>query len=327
MADYNTKGITTRPKLRPTGGNFGLGSKPKSTPVAEELDSSFFDRVANWFSDSGADLPNDDSNDSESGISVYDGPAFDISSSRNKQKPVADDDALREVLDMPTSLAYTPDEAYEAKPEEDADVVEELPEGEPTGLMTKPKGRPMAFAEAAEDSKPFSKDKLIDSVFKAEGGYSTDKDDAGNYYNGKFIGTNHGISAPTLAKKLGREPTVEEMKDLTKSEAKQIAGEEYYDRFSIDLLPKEVQEIVLHATFMGESRGVRAMQNLLGLTPDGIMGPNTRAGMANANFTKEEFKDAYLNELQFGTKGYSKPSATWNKHGKGWTNRYRKLAK
>lgn len=327
MADYNTKGITTRPKLRPTGGNFGLGSKPKSTPVAEELDSSFFDRVANWFSDSGADLPNDDSNDSESGISVYDGPAFDISSSRNKQKPVADDDALREVLDMPTSLAYTPDEAYEAKPEEDADVVEELPEGEPTGLMTKPKGRPMAFAEAAEDSKPFSKDKLIDSVFKAEGGYSTDKDDAGNYYNGKFIGTNHGISAPTLAKKLGREPTVEEMKALTKSEAKQIAGEEYYDRFSIDLLPKEVQEIVLHATFMGESRGVRAMQNLLGLTPDGIMGPDTRAGMANANFTKEEFKDAYLNELQFGTKGYSKPSATWNKHGKGWTNRYRKLAK
>ena len=69
------------------------------------------------------------------------------------------------------------------------------------------------------------------------------------------------------------------------------------------------------------------MQNLLGLTPDGVMGPNTRMAMQNADFTKEEYKDEYLRELQFGTVGYSKPSATWNKHGKGWTNRYTKLAK
>lgn len=156
MADYNTKGITIRPKLRPKGGSFGLGSKPKSTPVAEELDNSFFDRVASWFSDSGADLPSEDSKESASGISVYEGPAFDTSSSRNTDKAVAEDDALREVLDMPTSLAYTPEEAYEAKPEED--VVEELPEEAPTGLMTKPKVRPLAFAEAAKAKQTVVKD-------------------------------------------------------------------------------------------------------------------------------------------------------------------------
>ena len=176
---------------------------------------------------------------------------------------------------------------------------------------------------AAKDRK----DKLINSVFKAEGGYSTDKDDTGNYYKGKFVGTNHGISAPALAKELGRTPTVADMKALTKEEAKKIAGDQYFDRFAIDKLPEEVQEMVLHATYMGETRGVRAMQNLLGLTPDGIMGPNTRLAMENANFTKEEYKDEYLRELQFGTPGYSKPAATWNKHGKGWTNRYTKLAK
>jgi GH24 family phage-related lysozyme (muramidase) len=151
MADYNTKGITIRPKLRPTGGSFGLGSKPKSTPVTEELDSSFFDRVASWFSDSGADLPNDDSNDSESGISVYDGPAFN--EAVEQSTPVSEEDALREVLNMSTSLAYTPEKAYEAEPEEDMNVVEELPEEEPKGLMSKPKGRPMAFAEAARDKQ------------------------------------------------------------------------------------------------------------------------------------------------------------------------------
>tara|TARA_R110000823_G_scaffold720_1_gene3001 strand:+ start:2514 stop:3650 length:1137 start_codon:yes stop_codon:yes gene_type:complete len=197
------------------------------------------------------------------------------------------------------------------------------------GLMTRPKARPEDLAEktAAITAAKVKKDKLINSVFKAEGGYSTDKDDTGNYYNGKFVGTNHGISAPALAKELGRDPTVADMKALTKTEARQIAGDQYFDRFSIDKLPDEVQEIVLHATYMGESRGVRAMQNLLGLTPDGVMGPNTRMAMQNADFTKEEYKDEYLRELQFGTVGYSKPSATWNKHGKGWTNRYTKLAK
>jgi LysM repeat protein len=197
------------------------------------------------------------------------------------------------------------------------------------GLMTRPKARPEGLAEktAAITAAKVRKNKLIDSVFKAEGGYSTDKDDQGNYYNGKFVGTNHGISAPALAKELGREPTVADMKALTKTKAKQIAGEQYFDRFAIDKLPEEVQEIVLHATYMGETRGVRAMQNLLGLTPDGVMGRNTRIAMENANFTKEEYKDEYLRELQFGTVGYSNPSATWNKHGKGWTNRYTKLSK
>ena len=168
---------------------------------------------------------------------------------------------------------------------------------------------------------------LIASVFKAEGGYSTDKGDTGNYYNGIFVGTNHGISAPVLAEKLGRAPTVKDMKSLTVDEASEIAAEKYIDRFNIEELPDDVQEIVLHATFMGETRGVRALQNLLGLTPDGLMGPLTKTAMKSSSFTKKQYRDAYLEELEFGTKGYSKPSATWNRHGRGWTKRYNKLAK
>jgi len=168
---------------------------------------------------------------------------------------------------------------------------------------------------------------LIASVFKAEGGYSTDKGDIGNYYNGIFVGTNHGISAPVLAEKLGRAPTIKDMKSLTIDEASEIAAEKYIDRFNIEELPDDVQEIVLHATFMGETRGVRALQNLLGLTPDGLMGPLTKTAMKNSSFTKKQYRDAFLEELEFGTKGYSKPSATWNRHGRGWTKRYNKLAK
>ena len=184
-------------------------------------------------------------------------------------------------------------------------------------------------------SKVPTKKELVASVFKAEGGYSTDKNDTGNYYNGKFVGTNHGIAAKTLATHLGRTPTVADMKKLTKDDARQIAEEKYYDRFAINKLPSELQEIVFHAVFMGETRGVRAMQNLLGLEPDGVLGPITKKEMATATFSKKDFRDAYLRELQFGTpliqpntnRPYSEPSKSWNTQGRGWTNRYTKLAK
>lgn len=185
-----------------------------------------------------------------------------------------------------------------------------------------------------EDAAP-TREALISSVFKAEGGYSEDKADSGNYINGKFIGTNHGISAPILAEYLGREPTVEEMKNLTKDKAREIAATRYYDRFKINSLPNNLQEIVFHAVFMGETRGVRAIQNLLGLTPDGVLGPDTEAAMQKADFTKEDFKNEFLRELEFGTsktnpktnEPYSKPSPSWDFHGKGWTDRYKELAK
>ena len=202
------------------------------------------------------------------------------------------------------------------------------------GLMSSP--RPKARPKDIEETlKAPTKEELVSSVFKAEGGYSTDKKDTGNYHQGKFVGTNHGISANTLATHLGRTPTVDDMKKLTKDDARKIAEKKYYDRFAIDELPSELQEIVFHSVFMGETRGVRAMQNLLGLEPDGKLGPITKKAMATASFSKKDFRDEYLRELQFGTPliqpktnlPYSEPSGNWNAMKKGWTNRYNKLAK
>ena len=224
--------------------------------------------------------------------------------------------AIRSAIGNPLASNRMPSPAYKPLPAQPPVAVEE----EATtgaGLMS----------PVVKEVKPTpTKDDLISSVFNAEGGYSTDRKDKGNYYKGRFIGTNHGISAPVLAKKLGRTPTVSDMKALTKEDARTIAGEQYYDKFSIDKLPQESREIVFHAIYMGGSRGVRAMQSLLGLKPDGLMGPSTRSAMEKADFTKEEFRDEYLRELEFGTKGYSKPSPTWNEHGEGWTNRYNALA-
>ena len=213
--------------------------------------------------------------------------------------------------------------------------IPEKPDVETKELPDAPAASGVQPTDGKVDNSAPKREDLINSVFKAEGGYSEDKADSGNYINGKFIGTNHGISAPILADYLGREPTVDEMKNLTKDKAREIAATRYYDRFKINLLPNNLQEIVFHAVFMGETRGVRAIQNLLGLTPDGVLGPDTEVAMQKADFTKEDFKNEFLRELEFGTsknnpktnEPYSKPSPSWNFHNKGWTDRYKELAK
>ena len=221
-------------------------------------------------------------------------------------------------------------------------ITESLGRPAPAGLMSPPVQDTVSGvdtsvpipAEEAEAVTPVAdtaattptRDELIDSVFDAEGGYSTDRDDTGNYYRGQFVGTNHGISAPVLADNLGRTPTVEDMRGLTQDTAREIAATQYYDTYNISDLPDETQEIVFHSVYMGGSRGVRAIQNLTGSTPDGIMGPNTRTAMQESTFTPQEFRDEYLRELEFGTTGYSSPAATWDVHGSGWSNRYNELA-
>lgn len=63
-----------------------------------------------------------------------------------------------------------------------------------------------------------------------EGGYQNDPEDDGNWYLGVLIGTNWGISAPTLAGFLGRTPTLAEMKNLSRATAELILRRNYWDK-------------------------------------------------------------------------------------------------
>tara|TARA_S200002703_G_scaffold154439_1_gene157211 strand:+ start:1232 stop:2323 length:1092 start_codon:yes stop_codon:yes gene_type:complete len=181
----------------------------------------------------------------------------------------------------------------------------------PKGIMNKP---------VEERSRA---DELISQVFSLEGEYSTDKADTGNYLNGdtsgKFIGSNHGISADVLAKHLGKTPTAKDMRNLTKDTARDIYKNNYWDKFSMDSLPEDLQPIVFNAVVNSQGHAVKVMQKLLGVEEDGIIGPKTREAMKSATFTKEQFKDSLLEKY--------KTFATWAEHGKGWTNRFTELAK
>ena len=117
------------------------------------------------------------------------------------------------------------------------------------------------------------------------------------------------------------------MKNLSEETAREITSKKYYDRFKVGTLPANLQEIFFHAAFLGESRAVRSIQNLLDLTPDGVLGSETESKMKESSFTKKEFKDTFLKELEFGTKGFSEPSNSWKDFGKGWSNRFEELTK
>lgn len=78
------------------------------------------------------------------------------------------------------------------------------------------------------------------TVLKLEGGYQNSSNDRGNFNSkGVLIGTNHGISAPTLEKYLGRTPTVLDMKNLTKSVALNIYRKYYWDSYSLSFIDNQ----------------------------------------------------------------------------------------
>lgn len=83
-----------------------------------------------------------------------------------------------------------------------------------------------------------------DLVKKAEGGYSDDKRDPGNYTGGKIgvgalIGTKYGIAAPTLKNYLKREPSVNDMKNLPYSTAEKIYRSEYWNAVKGDAIDNQ----------------------------------------------------------------------------------------
>lgn len=82
-------------------------------------------------------------------------------------------------------------------------------------------------------------DKAIVNTFKAEGGYQADASDNANYVNGVLIGTNRGISAQGYKAYYKKIPTVNDIKNLTVEQAKQIFKGNYWDKVCADFITNQ----------------------------------------------------------------------------------------
>ncbi|MEJ7611348.1 MAG: glycosyl hydrolase 108 family protein [Ferruginibacter sp.] len=105
-----------------------------------------------------------------------------------------------------------------------------------------------------------------------EGGYTNHPNDAGNWTGGKvgvglLIGTNKGISAPVLKYYLRRNPTVEEMKNISDETVEIIYRRNYWNQMRGDEIKDQetANSIYDMCVNSGPARGIQLWQAALGM--------------------------------------------------------------
>lgn len=155
--------------------------------------------------------------------------------------------------------------------------------------------------------------KIIDRVLAHEGGWTDNPKDPGNWTGGKpgvgkLKGTNFGIAANTY-------PNVD-IRNLTREGAIAIYRRDFWDRVHGDQLPAGAAFQVFDAAVNhGVGRAIPWLQEAVGATPDGQIGPATLAAINRTSAAELVLKFNAI-RLEF----YASLS-TFSSFGKGWTRR------
>src|SRR5690606_6583861 len=109
-------------------------------------------------------------------------------------------------------------------------------------------------------------------VARAEGGYQNHPNDSGNYNSlGQLVGTNWGISAPVYESWIGHPPSSADMKAITKETAMSILKAKFWNTIKGDqIVDQDVATIFLDGHVNHGRTGIKLMQQVLGITADGI---------------------------------------------------------
>lgn len=156
-------------------------------------------------------------------------------------------------------------------------------------------------------------DKAFETTVGHEGGYTNNPKDAGNWTGGKVgvgvnKGTKYGIASNSY-------PNID-IKNLTLDQAKAIYKRDYWDRAKCDQLPNGLRFHVFDVSVnSGVSRGVKTLQQALGVNADGIIGNQTIAASKTQNESEVLFKFYSFRILFYTSLG------SFTTFGKGWMNR------
>lgn len=120
-------------------------------------------------------------------------------------------------------------------------------------------------------------DDIVDAILKYEGGFTNDPVDHGG-------ATNFGITAADLGRwrKLGRNATVEEVRAMTVTEARAIYEQWYIADAGFGAVSDTVLRWILvdSGVLHGTRTSVKWLQQVLGVTVDGVMGSQTTTALA-----------------------------------------------
>lgn len=172
---------------------------------------------------------------------------------------------------------------------------------------------PTILGLASLDRTAITFDEAFKRLIGHEGGYSTRRDDPGNWTGGKvgvgiLKGTKYGIAANTY-KNL-------DIKNLTLAQAKEIYKRDWWDPLGgHGLHPCLVFQLWDFAINAGKSRAIKELQQAVGVPADGIIGPKTMEAV-NAHDLNDVILTLTAERLLFYT-----DLKTWPTYGKGWTRR------
>lgn len=155
----------------------------------------------------------------------------------------------------------------------------------------------------------------MNHVLEYEGGYSNDRGDPGGP-------TNWGITIHDARMYWKPNATAANVRAMPKSVALDIYRKHYADPLRYDYLPAGLDFAVLdYGINSGISRAAKVLQNLLGVTPDGQIGPITVGAAQKADVTTiiNGICDERLHFLQH--------LHTWPIFGKGWGSRVKDARK
>ena len=147
----------------------------------------------------------------------------------------------------------------------------------------------------------------LDHVLKHEGGFVDHPQDPGGM-------TNLGVTRAVFEDWVGRKSSEAEMRALTPADVSTLYKRKYWDRVKGDDLPSGVNYCVFDAGVnSGTRRAAKWLQEAVGAVPDGAIGPNTLAKVA------EHSPDALVNAYCDIRMNFLKGLLTFDIFGRGWT--------
>lgn len=157
----------------------------------------------------------------------------------------------------------------------------------------------------------------LDKIGLTEAGFSDHPDDPGGP-------TNHGITQKTLAAWRKHPVTVDDVKGLPQSEARDIIASEYAAPIQFDDLPSGLDYAVLDCSVnSGPDRAARLLQETMGMPQvavDGLIGKQTLAKLMDFADVGELIEGYCKRRLEF-----VQSLANWGTFGKGWTSRIERV--
>lgn len=155
----------------------------------------------------------------------------------------------------------------------------------------------------------------MDIVLAQEGGYADHPIDPGG-------ATNLGITRATLGAWRGKPVTRNDVKTLTRDEAREIYRANYWNALNCDALPAGADLAVFDfGVNAGTGRSARLLQRLVGVNADGVVGPDTVAAVRSRDAA------GIVRDFAEGRLDFYRGLEHWPTFGRGWSERTRAVTR